>query len=87
MLLVLSSRRRLFVVASCRLVSFRPCVLLVADAGGMSSVGRLMSVASCRGRIVSLRIVSSCISSWAFRLVLIPFRLALVVIVAEMRLV
>lgn len=49
-LLVFSSRRRLFVVASCRFIfsvlsRFCLCVLLVADAVVMSSVWRLMSVA------------------------------------------
>lgn len=47
-LLVSSSRRRLLVVASCRFIfsvlsRFCHCVLLVADAGAMSSVGHLMS--------------------------------------------
>lgn len=57
--LVSSSRRRLLVVASCHLVSFHPCVLLVADAVAISSVGRLMSVASRRERLASfLRPVS-----------------------------
>lgn len=47
--------------ASCRgllAVSFRfcPCVLLVADAWAMLSVGRLMSVVSRHGRFASLRI-------------------------------
>lgn len=59
-----SSRRRLLVVASFRSILsscfvFCPCVLLVADAWSMSSVGRLMSVASRRGRLVAfLRLVS-----------------------------
>ena len=61
-LLVSSSRRRLLVVASCRFIfsvlsRFCPCVLLVADAVAMSSVGRLMSVASRRERFVSLYLV------------------------------
>lgn len=71
--LVSSSRRRLLVVASCHLVSFHPCVLLVADAGAISSVGRLMSVASRRGRLVAfLRLVSRFVHRFVFisRLVL-----------------
>ena len=70
-LLVSSSRRRLLIVASCRFIfsvlsRFCPCVLLVADAGGwaMSSVGRLMSVASRRECLASfLRLVSRLVSS------------------------
>lgn len=63
-LLVSSSRRRLLVVASCHLVSFHPCVLLVADAVAISSVGRLMSVASRRECLASfLRLVSRLVSS------------------------
>ena len=55
--LVSSSRCRLLIVASCYLVSFHPCVLLVADAVAISSVGRLMLVASRRERFVSLYLV------------------------------
>ena len=77
-LLVSSSRRRLLVVASCRFIfsvlsRFCPCVLLVADAVAMSSVGRLMSVASRRERLVAfLRLVSRFVHRFVFisRLVL-----------------
>ena len=64
----------------------------MADAGAMSSVWRLMSVASCRGRFVFLRIAHRVSRRWRFApffrlvsrsvscLVLVPSRFVLIAI-------
>lgn len=59
----------LLIVASCRLVSFLSLSLVVADALAIPSVERLMSVASRRRAFRVLVYCSSCILSWASRLV------------------
>lgn len=59
----------LFIVASCRLVSFLSLSLVVADALAIPFVERLMSVASRRRVSRVLVYCSSCILSWVSRLV------------------